>query len=143
MPIMPVMRPPVRNEMSFGNALAKSFAGETTFAAMLTDRVATTTVNIETATTTGCENCPTSFTGSQASAGSICGKTTIAADVIKIPMAAKTVIVVGNATTCPTACSRWLRPKRVKSGILSESVAQKPIIAVSDGTNIGQNSPNV
>ena len=37
-------------------------------------------------------------------------------------------------------CSRWLRPKRVKSGMLSDSVAQKPIIAVSDGTNTGKNS---
>ena len=33
-------------------------------------------------------------------------------------------IVVGSATTWPTTCSRWLRPKRVKSGMLSESVAQ-------------------
>ena len=45
--MMPVIRPPVRNEMSFGKALAKSFAGETTLAAILTDSVATTTVNIE------------------------------------------------------------------------------------------------
>ena len=59
------------------------------------------------------------------------------------PIAAKTVIVVGSATTCPTTCSRWLRPKRVKSGMLSESVAQKPIIAVSEGTKTGRNSPSV
>ena len=57
------------------------------------------------------------------------------------PIAAKTNIVVGSATTWPTICSRWLRPKRVKSGMLSESVAQKPIIAVSDGTKTGKNSP--
>ena len=42
-----------------------------------------------------------------------------------------------------STCSRWLRPKRVKSGMLSDSVAQKPIIAVSDGTKTGKNSPNV
>ena len=60
--------------------------------------------------------------------------------VITTPMAAKTVMVVGSAITCPTACSFWLRPKRVKSGMLSERVAQKPIMAVSEGTKIGQNS---
>ncbi len=61
----PVIRPPVRKEIHFGKALAKSFAGETTFAAILTDSVAMTTVNIEIATTSGCLNCATSFSGSQ------------------------------------------------------------------------------
>ena len=56
-----------------------------------------------------------------------------------MPIAAKTVIVVGSATTCPIACSRCERPKRVKSGMLSESVDQKPIIAVTLGTKTGQN----
>jgi len=50
--MMPVMSPPVRKEIHFGNAFAKSFAGDTTFAAMLTASVATTTVNIEIAITT-------------------------------------------------------------------------------------------
>jgi hypothetical protein len=39
-------------------------------------------------------------------------------------MAAKTDMVVGRATICPIICSRWLRPKRVKSGMLRDSVAQ-------------------
>jgi len=63
--------------------------------------------------------------------------------VIITPIAANTDIVVGRAMTCPTICSRWLRPKRVKSGMFSDSVAQNPIIAVSDGTNTGHNSANV
>ena len=63
--------------------------------------------------------------------------------VIITPIAANTDMVVGSATTWPTICSRWLRPKRVKSGMLSDSVAQKPIIAVSDGMNTGQNSRSV
>ncbi len=46
-PIMPVINPPVRNEIHLGKAFAKSFAGETTLAAMFTASVATTTVNIE------------------------------------------------------------------------------------------------
>ena len=60
--------------------------------------------------------------------------------VIITPIAANTNIVVGSATTWPMICSRWLRPKRVKSGMFSDSVAQKPIIAVSDGTKTGKNS---
>src|SRR5262245_10298068 len=60
--------------------------------------------------------------------------------VIRTPIAANTNIVVGSATTCPTICSRWLRPKRVKSGMLSDNVAQNPIIAVSDGTKTGTKS---
>ena len=63
--------------------------------------------------------------------------------VIITPIAANSDIVVGSATTWPITCSRWLRPKRVKSGMLSERVAQNPIIAVSEGTNTGQNSANV
>ena len=59
------MRPPVLNEIRRGKALAKSLAGETTLAAMLTASVATTAVNIETATTTGALKRPTSWTGSQ------------------------------------------------------------------------------
>ena len=64
-PRMPVMSPPVLNLIQRGKALAKSLAGETTLAAMLTARVATTAVNIETATTTGLVNFPTSLMGSQ------------------------------------------------------------------------------
>ena len=44
--------------------------------------------------------------------------------VITTPMPAKTVIVVGSATTCPKACSFCECPKRVKSGMFSDSVAQ-------------------
>src|SRR5215204_1334363 len=104
--MIPVIKPPVRNEIQRGKALAKSLAGETTLAAILTESVATTIVNIEIATTTGWENWPTSLTGSQSSSDLAFGKTTTAAEVIKIPIAAKTTIVVGRATVCPTTCSR-------------------------------------
>ena len=60
--------------------------------------------------------------------------------VMVMPIAANNDIVAGSATICSTICSRWLRPKRVKSGMLSERVAQKPIMAVNEGTKIGQNS---
>ena len=63
--------------------------------------------------------------------------------VMRTPIPANTDMVVGRATTWPTICSRWLRPKRVKSGMLRERVAQKPIMAVREGTNTGRNSPMV
>ena len=53
MPRMPVISPPVLKLIARGNALAKSLAGDTTLAAMFTASVATTTVNIEMATTSG------------------------------------------------------------------------------------------
>jgi hypothetical protein len=65
MPMMPVMSPPVRKLIQRGSAFAKSFAGETTLAAMFTASVATTTENIANPTTTGFWKRPTSFTGSQ------------------------------------------------------------------------------
>src|SRR4051812_33559782 len=43
MPMSPVMRPPVLNEICFGDRFAKSLAGLTTLAAMFTEMVATAT----------------------------------------------------------------------------------------------------
>src|SRR5436853_6734790 len=103
---------------------------------MFTDSVATTTVNIEMATTTGALNCPTSVTGSHNWLIGTLGKMITAAEVMTMAIAEKSVIVVGSATVCPMACSRWLRPKRVKSGMLSDSVAQKANIAGSEGRNV-------
>jgi len=65
MPRMPVIRPPVLKLMRRGNMFARSLAGETTLAAMLTAMVATTTVNMEIAMMSGDVNLPTSTTGSQ------------------------------------------------------------------------------
>src|SRR3974390_675998 len=46
------------------------------------------------------------------------------------------VMVVGRPTAWPTARSRWPRPNRVKSGMLSESVDQKAIMAIRAGGNV-------
>src|SRR5438105_15361761 len=97
MPRIPVIRPPVRKEIHFGNAFAKSLAGDTTFAAMLTASVATTTVNIETAITIGALNCATSFTGSRSSLIGKRGQMMTAAEVKIRPSAAKADRVVGSA----------------------------------------------
>lgn len=43
-------------------------------------------------------------------------------------------MVVGRDNACPIICCRWLRAKRVKSGIFRDTVAQKPTVAFSAGT---------
>ncbi len=53
---------------------------------------------------------------------------------------AKNDIVVGRPRIWPYACCRWLPPNRVKSGMFSDSVAQKAIIPISDGANSFQKS---
>src|SRR2546429_4177072 len=125
MAMIPVISPPVRNEIHFGKALAKSFAGDTTFAAMLTDSVATTTVNMEMATTTGALNCPTSLTGSHRSLIGRSREMATAAEVMITPIPAETHIVVGRATARPVDCSPWVGPQTVEPGMLSDKVAQK------------------
>ena len=133
------MRPPVRNEILLGARFEKSLAGETTLAAMFIARVAMTAVISATATSRRLSRRAPRSIGSQMASW----KTMALALVMKTPIAAKTVIVVGRATTWPTTCSRWERPYRVKSGMLSESVAQKPTMAVTLGTKTARNSPVV
>ena len=50
--------------------------------------------------------------------------TTIVALVTATPMNANSVIVDGRPRACPTACARWLRAKREKSGMFRLNVAQ-------------------
>ena len=69
MPMKQVITPPVRKLIPRGQRFEKSLAGETTFAATLTARVATTTENIATPTTRGSLHLPISFTGSQTGNG--------------------------------------------------------------------------
>ena len=129
MPRTPVIRPPMRKLIRFGHAFEKSYDGLTMLAATLTDRVATASVNTANTTTIGLSNLPTSATGSQIGAPN----TTVLADVTSTAISGKTVMVVGRPSAWPIACSRWLRPKRVKSGMLSERVDQNAIMPISAG----------
>src|SRR3990170_1870275 len=55
--------------------------------------------------------------------------------VTATPMKAKSGMVVSSPRAWPAIWSRWDLAYRVKSGILSESVAQYPTIAVTQGRN--------
>jgi len=62
------------------------------------------------------------------------------AEVTATPMNEKRVIVVGRPKAWPRIWARWSLAKRERSGMLSASVAQKPTMAVSEGTKKTKNS---
>ena len=61
-------------------------------------------------------------------------------EVTMTDSSAKSVIVVGRPSAWPQICARWPAPKRVKSGMFSDSVDQKPIMPISDGKKTFQKS---
>src|SRR6202165_1964607 len=128
-PTTPVIRPPVRKLISFGITFEKSYDGLTMLAATLTDRGATASVKSAKITTSGLSNLAVSATGSQIGAP----YTFCVAAVIRTATNGNKVIVVGSPRIWPHACARWLLPKRVKSGMFSESVDQNAIIPISAG----------
>src|ERR1700674_355325 len=135
-PSTPVIRPPKRKLIAFGQRFEKSYEGLTTFAAMLTESVATARVKSARTITIGLENLAVSAMGSQIAEP----YTVTVADVINTASNGKTVMVVGRPSSWPTAWARWLFPNRVKSGMFSESVDQKAICAISEGKNSFQNA---
>src|SRR5579864_8730743 len=96
-PTTPVIKPPVRNEISRGFRLEKSFDGETTFAATLVLSVATSNAIRAINATTGWLNFPSSATGSQIASP----KSTTDADVTATPMKEYSVIAAGSPKACP------------------------------------------
>src|SRR5262245_20350894 len=135
MPTTPVMRAPCLKEMAEGRRLEMSLAGETTLAARLVVMVAMMTAMSARLTTTGELKRAMRTTGSQITSP----KTIEVAPLTTMPMNASNAIEAGSAIACPRTWSRCVRANRVKSGMLSESVAQNPTIAV----RLGQNSfPN-
>src|SRR5438105_2712696 len=131
MPRTPVIKPPVRKLINLGRAFEKSYEGLTIFAATLTESVATARVKSAKITTSGLSNLPVSVTGSQMGAP----YTFCVAAVMSTATNGNSVMVVGRPSTWPSACARWLLPKRVKSGMFNESVDQNAIIPISAGGN--------
>src|SRR5712671_1348378 len=97
MPMMPVMRPPMRNVIFDGQRFEKSLAGLTTLAARFVASVARHNANNETASTSGCVNFVMSTTGSQIAEPKI----TTVAEVTATPMNEYNAIVVGNPMAWP------------------------------------------
>ena len=112
--------PPARNEIWRGERFEKSFDGETTLAAMFVVSCAASTITAAMMITIAPPIRVMSTTGSQIGSPN---STTVAL-VTATPMNANAVIVVGSPSACPSACDRWLRAYRVKSGMFRLSVAQ-------------------
>src|SRR5512141_2986867 len=119
-PITAVISPPVTYEIRRGERFEKSFDGETTLAAMLVVSWAASTTSAAKTITPVPPMRLTSTTGSQIASPKI----TMVAQVTATPMKAKSVIVVGRPSACPSTWERWFFAYRVKSGILRLSVAQ-------------------
>src|SRR5271154_6743596 len=100
-PTTPVIKPPVRNEISRGFKLEKSFDGETTFAATFVLSVATSSAISAMNATTGWLNLPSSVTGSQIASPN----STTDAEVTATPMNEYKVIAAGSPKACPTICA--------------------------------------
>src|SRR5258708_17188696 len=62
----------------------------------------------------------------------------VVAEVTTTPIKENKVIEEGSPMACPFTCACWLTAYLVKSGILSERVAQKPTMPVSPGIKKAQ-----
>ena len=91
--------------MRLGARLEKSFAGDTTFAAMLVVICAARITSAPRITTSGLPMRAISTTGSQIASPKI----TIVALVTATPKNANAVIVAGRPSAWPSACDFWLR----------------------------------
>ena len=91
--------------MSFGAMFWKSLVGETMFAAVLVERVATMINAIATATQPGLGMCPIRLTGSE----TVSPTSEAEAAVITTPRAANRNMVSGRPKICPSIWSFWLR----------------------------------
>src|SRR5260370_7971113 len=96
-PMTPVIMPPMRKEMRRGLKFEKSFEGDTTLAATLVVKVATSSATRATSATTGRFNRPSSTTGSQIGSPKI----STDADVPATPTKADNALLVGTPSTSP------------------------------------------
>src|SRR5215207_7416120 len=112
--------------MRLGATFWKSLVGETMLAAVLVDTVARMMISIETATQKRLSMWPIRLIGSD----TVSPTSDSDAAVMITPRPANRNIVSGRPRIWPTTWLFCELAKRLKSGMLSESVAQNPTIAV-------------
>ena len=92
-------------------------------------------ISIDRTTQTGLSILPIRFTGSE-----IVSPTSSNDAAVRITPSPENInIVSGKPMICPVICARCDLAKRLKSGMLSDKVAQKPTIAVNAAMKYGQN----
>ena len=89
--------PPIRNVTFFGAKLMNAFTGETTFAAMLVERVATVSAKSAMMIANPPPISPNSSVGSEIARPYM----TTVAEVTATPINAKSVMKVGSPIACP------------------------------------------
>mmetsp|Transcript_3217 Transcript_3217/g.13041 ORF Transcript_3217/g.13041 Transcript_3217/m.13041 type:complete len:376 (+) Transcript_3217:329-1456(+) len=136
-PTSAVSTPLDANVSARGAALTSAYAGPTTFAAMLVDRVATKRPTSASAGATP-PDVPQARAMSCTGSATTPPNRTSEAPVAATPTNESAAIENGRPRACPASCERCECAKRVKSGMLSERVAQKLMLAVSAGQKTPQ-----
>ena len=124
---MPVRITPLFSLITFGATFWNTLVGDTMFAAVFVEMVARMITSIASTTQNGLSILPIRLIGSEI----VCPTSSADAAVSTTPRPANRNIVAGKPTIWPMICERCERANRLKSGILSDSVAQKPTMAVS------------
>src|SRR6185436_2180705 len=119
MPIKPVSSTPFFRLMRRGATFWKSLVGDTTFAAVFVAMVARMMMTMERITHTGLLIRPISVMGSEIVSPTSCAE----AEVMTTPRPANMSIVNGRPMIWPTIWLFWDFANRLKSGMLSDSVA--------------------
>src|SRR4051812_29624659 len=120
-----VMMPPRLNVMYFGHTLARSYAGETKFATMLTPTVATTNTSAPTSTIQSFSTLSSSSVGSRTAEPYTF---TVAADTMT-EVTANSVQLTGRPQKLPRITACLLGAKRAKSEKFSIRVASTPMVS--------------
>jgi hypothetical protein len=118
---------PLFSLMYFGATFWNTLVGETMFAAVLVEMVARMIMSIDSTTHSGLSILPIRLMGSEM----VWPTSSADAAVRTTPRPANSNMVSGRPMIWPMTCERCERAKRLKSGMLSDSVAQKPTIAVN------------
>lgn len=128
-------RAPLRKVNHSGHKLVSAFAGATTLAAMLVVMVARLMPKIARIVV----HCPPIIPRRRIGSDITLPKITSVEEVTARPTKVNKLIKIGRPIW-PMIWSFWLRAKRVKSGMLSATVAQNPMFAVMAGKKRDQNS---
>ena len=123
----PVRSTPLFSLISFGATFWKTLVGETMLAAVFVEIVAMMIINIASTTQKGLSILPIRLMGSEI----VSPTSSNDAAVSTTPSPENRNMVSGKPMICPVICARCDLAKRLKSGMFSDSVAQKPTIAVN------------
>mmetsp|Transcript_8191 Transcript_8191/g.28139 ORF Transcript_8191/g.28139 Transcript_8191/m.28139 type:complete len:349 (-) Transcript_8191:360-1406(-) len=137
-PSTAVMKAPLVKEIFLGAKLTSAFAGATTLAAMLVEMVASKSPMRESTVGARPWILLTTCTGSEITSP----KMTVVELVTATPRKENKAMNTGSPIAWPVSWAFWLLAYLVKSGMFSDSVDQKPTLAVTEGRKTFMNWPS-